>query len=144
MYGKPLQLSCFASGFPVPKVILSRGNSILAIGSEGSVSWATHSVSTEDEGTYKCLAWNYEKIDDERTFRVFVKGTQCVAADRVLTLQSQPKVSGHPQKKALPRFPSFTVAPMMSTFLSIIFRTCKTTLGKGYGGKRKPLTNVIV
>ena len=34
-------------------------------------------------------------------------------------LQSQPKVSGHPQKKALPRFPSFNVATMMSTFLSI-------------------------
>ena len=36
-------------------------------------------------------------------------------------LQSQPKVSGHPQKKALPRFPSFNVATMMSTFLSIFF-----------------------
>ena len=35
--------------------------------------------------------------------------------------QSQPKVSGHPQKKALPRFPSFNVATMMSTFLSIFF-----------------------
>ena len=50
-------------------------------------------------------------------------------------LQSQPKVSGHPQKKALPRFPSFNVATMMSTFLSIFFWTCKTTLGRGYGGK---------
>ena len=38
-----------------------------------------------------------------------------------LLLQSQPKVSGHPQKKALPRFPSFNVATMMSTFLSIFF-----------------------
>ena len=36
-------------------------------------------------------------------------------------LQSQPKVSGHPQKKALPRFPSFNVATMMSTFPSIFF-----------------------
>ena len=36
-------------------------------------------------------------------------------------LQSQPKVSGHPQTKALPRFPSFNVATMMSTFLSIFF-----------------------
>ena len=36
-------------------------------------------------------------------------------------LQSQPKVSGHPQKKALPRFPSFNVATMMSTFLWIFF-----------------------
>ena len=50
-------------------------------------------------------------------------------------LQSQPEVSGHPQKKALPRFPSFNVATMMSTFLSIFFWTCKTTLGRGYGGK---------
>ena len=49
--------------------------------------------------------------------------------------QSQPKVSGHPQTKALPRFPSFNVATMMSTFLSIFFWTCKTTLGRGYGGK---------
>ena len=49
--------------------------------------------------------------------------------------QSQPKVSGHPQTKALPRFPSFNVATMMSTFLSIFFWTCKTTLGWGYGGK---------
>ena len=38
-----------------------------------------------------------------------------------LDLQSQPKVSGHPQTKALPRFPSFNVATMMSTFLSIFF-----------------------
>ena len=52
-----------------------------------------------------------------------------------LVLQSQPKVSGHPQKKALPRFPSFNVATMMSTFLSIFFWTCETTLGRGYGGK---------
>ena len=51
------------------------------------------------------------------------------------SLQSQPKVSGHPQKKALPRFPSFNVATMMSTFISIFFWTCKTTLGRGYGGK---------
>ena len=51
-------------------------------------------------------------------------------------LQSQPKVSGHPQTKALSRFPSFNVATMMSTFLSIFFWTCKTTLGRGYGGKR--------
>ena len=49
--------------------------------------------------------------------------------------QSQPKVSGHPQTTALPRFPSFNVATMMSTFLSIFFWTCKTTLGRGYGGK---------
>ena len=52
-----------------------------------------------------------------------------------VNLQSQPKVSGHPQKKALPSFPSFNVATMMSTFLSIFFWTCKTTLGRGYGGK---------
>ena len=38
-----------------------------------------------------------------------------------VNLQSQPKVSGHPQKKALPSFPSFNVATMMSTFLSIFF-----------------------
>ena len=52
-----------------------------------------------------------------------------------MDLQSQPKVSGHPQTKALPRFPSFNVATMMSTFLSIFFWICKTTLGRGYGGK---------
>ena len=39
----------------------------------------------------------------------------------VRNLQSQPKVSGHPQTKALPRFPSFNVATVMSTFLSIFF-----------------------
>ena len=55
--------------------------------------------------------------------------------DQLMNLQSQPKVSGHPQTKALPRFPSFNVATMMSTFLSIFFWTCKTTLGRGYGGK---------
>ena len=53
----------------------------------------------------------------------------------VSELQSQLKVSGHPQTRALPRFPSFNVATMMSTFLSIFFWTCKTTLGRGYGGK---------
>ena len=58
-----------------------------------------------------------------------------VASIAWINLQSQPKVSGHPQKKALPRFPSFNVATMMSTFLSIFFWTCKTTLGRGYGGK---------
>ena len=45
------------------------------------------------------------------------------------------ELQSHPQKKALPRFPSFSVATMMSTFLSIFFWTCKTTLGRGYGGK---------
>ena len=59
-------------------------------------------------------------------------------------LQSQPKVSGHPQKKALPRFPSFNVAPMMSTFLLIFFPNLQNNVGRGYGGKRKPLSNVIV
>ena len=55
--------------------------------------------------------------------------------DALSVLQSQPKVSGHPQKKALPRFPSFNVATMMSTFLWIFFWTCKTRLGRGYGEK---------
>ena len=59
-------------------------------------------------------------------------------------LQSQPKVSGHPQKKALPRFPSFNVAPMMSTFPSIFFSNLQNNIGQGVGGKRKPLSNVIV
>ena len=40
-----------------------------------------------------------------------------------------------PSDKSPPRFPSFNVATMMSTFLSIFFWTCKTTLGRGYGGK---------
>ena len=39
------------------------------------------------------------------------------------------------RRKTSPRFPSFNVATMMSTFLSIFFWTCKTTLGRGYGGK---------
>ena len=34
----------------------------------------------------------------------------------VIDLKSQPKVSGHPQTKALPHFPSFNVATMMLTF----------------------------
>ena len=50
-------------------------------------------------------------------------------------LQSQPKVSGHPQKKALPRFPSFNVAPMMSTFLSIFFEPAKQHWSGGMGEK---------
>ena len=58
-----------------------------------------------------------------------------IVALKDVELQSQPKVSGHPQTKVLPRFPSFNVATMMSTFLSIFFWTCKTTLGRGYGGK---------
>ena len=84
MIGKPLQLSCSASGFPVPNVILYKGGSILAMGCEGSVTWATNSISAEDEGSYKCVAWNYKQIEtDERTFRVFVKGTQRIVADGV-------------------------------------------------------------
>ena len=39
------------------------------------------------------------------------------------------------RRKPSPAFPSFNVATMMSTFLSIFFWTCKTTLGRGYGGK---------
>ena len=58
--------------------------------------------------------------------------------------QSQPKVSGHPQTKALPRFPSFNVATMMSTFLSIFFLNLQNNIGLGVWGKRKPLSNVIV
>ena len=50
---------------------------------------------------------------------------------------------GHPQKKTLPHFFSFNVATMTSTFLSVYFRTCKTTLDSGCGGKRKPLSNVL-
>ena len=50
-------------------------------------------------------------------------------------LQSQPKVSGQPQKKALPRFPSFNVAPMMSTFLSIFFQPAKQHCAGGMGEK---------
>ena len=50
-------------------------------------------------------------------------------------LQSQPKVSGQPQKKALPRFPSFNVAPMMSTFLSIFFEPAKQHWAGGMGEK---------
>ena len=55
--------------------------------------------------------------------------------DRYQDLQSQPKVSGHPQKKALPRFPSFNVAPMMSTFLSIFFEPAKQHWAVGMGEK---------
>ena len=43
-------------------------------------------------------------------------------------LQSQPKVSGH-------RFPSFNVAPMMSTFLSICFQPAKQHWARGMGEK---------
>ena len=50
-------------------------------------------------------------------------------------LQSQPKVSGHPQKKALPRFPFFNVAPMMSTFLSTFFEPAKQHWSGGLGEK---------
>ena len=50
-------------------------------------------------------------------------------------LQSQPKVSGHPQKKALPRFPSFNVATMMSTFLSVFFEPAKQHWAGGMGEK---------
>ena len=48
------------------------------------------------------------------------------------------------RRKPSPASPLLNVAPMMLTFLSIFFRTCKTTLDRGYGGKRKPLSNVIV
>ena len=51
-------------------------------------------------------------------------------------LQSQPKVSGHPQKKALPSFPSFNVATMMSTFLSIFFEPAKQHWAGGMGEKQ--------
>ena len=50
-------------------------------------------------------------------------------------LQSQPKVSGHPQTKALPRFPSFNVATMMLTFFSIFFEPAKQRWAGGMGEK---------
>ena len=37
--------------------------------------------------------------------------------------------------KALPRFPSFNVAPMMSTFLSIFFEPAKQHWAGGMGEK---------
>ena len=61
------------------------------------------------------------------------KGSHCPML--LSEIQSQPKVSGHPQKKALPRFPSFNVAPMMSTFLSIFFESEKQHWAGGIGGK---------
>ena len=56
---------------------------------------------------------------------------------RSVDLQSQPKVSGHPRKKALPRFPSFNVATMMSTFLSIFFLNLQNNIGQGGMGEKE-------
>ena len=59
-------------------------------------------------------------------------------------LQSQPEVSGHPQKKALPRFPSFNVDYNDVDFSFDIFLNLQNNIGQGVWGKRKPLSNVIV
>ena len=60
-------------------------------------------------------------------------------------LKSQPEVSGHPQKKALPRFPPlFQCCYNDVDFSFDIFLNLQNNIGQGVWGKRKPLSNVIV
>ena len=49
-----------------------------------------------------------------------------------------------PSEESPPPLPLFPCCSDDVDFSFDFFPTCKTTLGKGYGGKRKPLSNVIV
>ena len=52
-------------------------------------------------------------------------------------LQSQPKVSGHPQKKALPRFPSFQCCYNDVDFSFDIFLNLQNNIGAGGMGEKE-------
>ena len=74
-------------------------------------------VVTCDEDDNKDIFAEIGSENKEEEYEEHKEGNEIL----YMYLQSQPEVSGHPQKEALPRFPSFNVATMMSTFLSIFF-----------------------
>ena len=49
-----------------------------------------------------------------------------------------------PSEESPPPLPLFQCCSNDVDFSFDFFPTCKTTLGRGYGGKRKPLSNVVV
>ena len=59
-------------------------------------------------------------------------------------LQSQPKVSGHPQTKAPPPLPLFQCCYNNVDFSFDIFLNLQNNIGQGVWGERKPLSNIIV
>ena len=85
---------------------------------------------TSVDGKLRCDACKETISKKKSTVKKHISSLKHVKAKKTIleskkkdqsVLQSQPKVSGHPQKKALPRFPTFNVATMMWTFLSIFF-----------------------
>ncbi|XP_053677419.1 lachesin [Anopheles nili] len=83
--GKPAQMECYASGFPVPQITWRReNNAILPTGGatfSGNVL-NIHSVQKQDRGTYYCVADNGVSRGDRRNVNLEVEFAPVVTVPR--------------------------------------------------------------
>ena len=80
--GSTIELSCEATGYPVPMVIWIREGreerGELVEGENGTLATLTiANVSSEDAGIYECITWNFGG-SVMRYALVFVKGRHCI------------------------------------------------------------------